>query len=91
MRVALVGRGAVQRQRAQQRVPGRLEDDNSDFVTVNPARSLLFCKDILVSSRPDGGYAAISIVDNIVDEVPEPGMLGLAAFAGGGLLLRRRR
>jgi hypothetical protein len=71
--------------------PGRLEDDNSDFVTVNPARSLLFCKDILVSSQPDGGYAAISIVDNIVDQVPEPGMLGLAAFAGGGLLLRRRR
>ena len=71
--------------------PGRLEDDNSDFVTVNPARSLLFCKDILVSSREDGGYAAISIVDNIVDQIPEPGVLGLAAFAGGGLLLRRRR
>lgn len=71
--------------------PGRLADDNSDFVAVNPARSLLFCKDILVSSRPDGGYAAISIVDNIVDQVPEPSMLGLAALAGGGLLLRRRR
>ena len=71
--------------------PGRLSDDNSDFVTVNPARSLLFCKDILVSSRPDGGYAAISVVDNIVVQIPEPAMIGFAGFVGLGLLARRRR
>ena len=71
--------------------PGRLGDDNSDFIAVNPTRTLIFEKDILVSSQPDGGYAAISVVDNIVNQVPEPGIFGLAVFAGGGLLLRRRR
>jgi hypothetical protein len=71
--------------------PGRLPDDNSDFVVINPTRTLQFCKDILVSSQPDGGYAAISIVDNIVDQIPEPTALGLAVLAGGGLLFRRRR
>jgi hypothetical protein len=71
--------------------PGRLEDDNSDFMTVNQTRSLLFCKDILVSSRPDGGYAAISIVDNVVDQIPEPGAIGLVSLVGGSMLLRRRR
>lgn len=70
---------------------GPLADDNSDFIQINPARSMQFCKDIIVSSRNDGGYAVISIVDNIVDQVPEPTALGLAAFAGGALLLRRRR
>ena len=71
--------------------PGRLADDNSDSIAVNPTRSLLFFKDILVSSRPDGGYAAISVVDNIVNQIPEPTFVGFAAFAAGGLLLRRRR
>lgn len=71
--------------------PGRLSDDNSDSIAVNPTRSLIFTKDILVSSRPDGGYAAISVVDNIVNQVPEPSLLGLAFLAGGGLLIRRRR
>ena len=68
-----------------------LFDANSDSVAVNPARSLLFCKDILVSSREDGGYVAISIADNFVVQVPEPGMIGLASFAGLALLVRRRR
>ena len=71
--------------------PGRLGDDNSDFIAVNPTRTLIFEKDILVTSRPDGGYAAISVVDNVINQVPEPGVIGLAVFAGGGLLLRRRR
>lgn len=70
---------------------GRLPDDNSDFVAINPTRSMRFCKDIIVSSQDNGGYAVISVVDNIVDQIPEPSMLGLVAFAGGGLLLRRRR
>jgi hypothetical protein len=70
---------------------GPAVDQNSTTMAVNPTRSLVFTKDIIVSSRPDGGYAAISVVDNIVDQVPEPGMIGLAALAGGGLLLRRRR
>jgi hypothetical protein len=71
--------------------PGRLPDDNSDFIAVNPTRSLIFTKDIIVSSRPDGGYAAVSVVDNIVDQVPEPGVISLVVFAGGALVLRRRR
>ena len=71
--------------------PGRLSDDNSDSVAVNPARSLLFCKDILVSSRENGGYVAVSIADNFIVQVPEPGMIGLASLVGLSLLARRRR
>jgi len=71
--------------------PGRLSDDNSDFLVINPQRTLQFTKDILVSSQPTGGYAAISVVDNIVDQVPEPTMLGLITVLGGGFFLRRRR
>jgi len=72
--------------------PGRLPDDNSDFIAVNPTRSLIFTKDIIVSSQATtGGYAAVSVVDNIVDQVPEPGVLGIVVFAGAGLVLRRRR
>lgn len=70
---------------------GPLEDTNSDFMALNLTRSLRFCKDIVVSSRPDGGYAVISIVDQIVDQVPEPGSIALIGFAGGAMLLRRRR
>ena len=71
--------------------PGRLEDSNSDFMAVNNTRGLHFVKDIIVSSRPTGGYAAISVVDNIVDQIPEPGMISLVTIAGGAMLLRRRR
>jgi hypothetical protein len=71
--------------------PGRLEDSNSDFLRLNLTRSLHFVKDIIVSSRPTGGYAAISVVTNTVDQVPEPAVISLVAFAGGALLLRRRR
>ena len=70
---------------------GPLEDTNSDFMALNLTRSLRFCKDIVVSSRPGGGYAVISIVDQIVDQVPEPGSIALIGFAGGAMLLRRRR
>ena len=71
--------------------PGRLEDSNSDFMALNLTRSLRFCKDIIVSSRPTGGYAVISVVDNIVDQIPEPGVMSLLTIAGGAVLLRRRR
>jgi len=74
--------------------PGGGTDRNSSSLEVNPTRSLIFTKDILVSSRTGSGdYVAISLVDNIVNQVPvpEPTTLGLAAFAGAGLLLRRRR
>jgi len=71
--------------------PGRLEDSNSDFLALNLTRSLHFVKDIIVSSRPTGGYVAISVVTNTVDQVPEPAVISLVTFAGGALLLRRRR
>ena len=71
--------------------PGRLADDNSDSIVVNPARTLFFTKDILVSSQSTGGYVAVSVVDNIINQVPEPSVIGLVTFAGAGLLLRRRR
>lgn len=71
--------------------PGRLADDNSDSIVVNPARTLFFTKDILVSSQTTGGYVAVSVVDNIINQVPEPSVIGLVTFAGAGLLLRRRR
>jgi len=34
---------------------------------------------------------AISVVTNTVDQVPEPAVISVIAFAGGTLLLRRRR
>ena len=71
--------------------PGRLEDSNSDFMPLNLTKSLRFVKDIIVSSRPTGGYAVISVVTNTVDQIPEPGTLSLVALAGGAVLLRRRR
>ena len=71
--------------------PGRLDDSNSDFMAINLTRRLHFVKDIIVASRPTGGYAAISVVDNIVDQVPEPGVISLLTIAGGAVLLRRRR
>ena len=37
------------------------------------------------------GYVAVSVVDNIINQIPEPSMLGVVALAGGGLLFRRRR
>ena len=71
--------------------PGRLEDTNSDFMALNLTRSLRFVKDIIVSSRPTGGYAVISVVVNTVDQIPEPGTFSLVAVVGGAVLLRRRR
>jgi hypothetical protein len=71
--------------------PGRLEDTNSEFMAINLTRRLHFAKDIIVSSRPTGGYAAISIVDNVVDQVPEPTSIAFLTLAGGAVLLRRRR
>ena len=64
-------------------------DNTTASLVVNPTQSLLFCKDILVSSRDGGGRVVISTVDNFVTQVPEPGVLGM--LAAGGLLLSRRR
>jgi len=69
---------------------GGLGDNSSSSLAVNPTRSLQFEKDILVSSRPNGGRVIISTVDNTVDQVPEPTSLALVGIAGVGLLLRRR-
>ena len=60
-------------------------------MALNLTRALHFTKDIIVSSRPTGGYAVISVVDNVIDQVPEPGMISLVTLAGGAMLLRRRR
>ena len=66
--------------------------DNSSFsLPVHPTRSLEFDKDILVSSRPNGGSVNITIVDNIVDQVPEPASAAVLGLAGSLLLMRRKR
>ena len=71
---------------------GGLPDNTSTTLAVNPtASTLYFCKDILVSSRPEGGRVSISTVDNFVTQTPEPGSVALIAVAGGALLIRRRR
>ena len=70
---------------------GPSADTNSDFLAINLTRRLRFTKDIIVSSDVNGGYAVISVVDNIVDQVPEPGTFALIGIAGGAMLLRRRR
>ncbi len=70
--------------------PNRLPDNLASSLPVNLTRSLQFVKDIIVSSRPTGGVATISFVDNSVDQVPEPSSLGLLFLAGAASLLRRR-
>ncbi len=68
-----------------------INQQNSSSLPVNLTRSLEFCKDIIVSSRSNGGVATISFVDNSVDQTPEPTSLALLAFGGVPLLLRRNR
>jgi hypothetical protein len=71
---------------------GHLVDNNTASFTVNPTSSLLFLKNILVSSRLGGDYAHISVVDNWVEQtaVPEPASL-LAASMPALLFMRKRR
>jgi hypothetical protein len=71
---------------------GNLIDNNTASFAVNPTTSLLFLKNILVSSRPGGEYAHVSVVDNWVQQtaVPEPASL-LTAGLPAMLLMRKRR
>jgi hypothetical protein len=70
---------------------GGLPDNDSSSLLVTPTGSLIFQKDILVSSRPGGGNVTISTVDNFADQVPEPASAGLLCLGGALLLARRRR
>jgi len=70
---------------------GGLPDNDSNSLLVTPTGSLIFQKDILVSSRPGGGNVTVSTVDNFVDQVPEPASATLLCLGGGLLLARRRR
>lgn len=70
---------------------GGLGDNDSALLTVNPTSGLRFCKDIIVSSRPEGGRVVISTVDNFVNQIPEPGSVALLGIAAAGLLVRRRK
>ena len=70
---------------------GGLPDNGEFSLVVHPTRTLEFEKDILVSSRPGGGRVVINTVDNVVNQVPEPGAGVLVAAAGALLLTRRRR
>ena len=70
---------------------GGFPDASVTSVPVNPTRTLLFEKDILVSSRPGGGRVVITTVDNFVDQVPEPASAAVFAAAAGLFLARRRR
>ena len=71
---------------------GGLPDNDTMSIPVTPPSSTLyFCKDIIVSTRPEGGRVVISTVDNFVNQIPEPGSIALLAVAGGTLLMRRRR
>lgn len=70
---------------------GGLPDLDEVSIPVYPTRTLEFEKDILVSSRPGGGQVVITTVDNLVEQVPEPGAAALLGAAGALLLARRRR
>jgi hypothetical protein len=71
---------------------GALPDSSRSTLIVDPtATTLYFCKDILVSSRPQGGTVSISTVDNFVTQVPEPASMAALALVGGALMARRRR
>ena len=66
---------------------------NFQTLAINPTRSLLFEKDMIVSSRGGGADSRVAIhtVDNIIVQVPEPSAAALVGAAGIALLARRRR
>ena len=68
--------------------PGRQEDSNSAFTTLNTIRSLRVDKQVTLSARADV-TVAVSLVNNLFG-FPEPTFLALAA-PGMALALRRRR
>jgi hypothetical protein len=67
--------------------PGRLDDSNSDFMSLNAKPGLRLAKEITLSAR-EAGQQTVSIVDNFLT-VPEPTFLA-AAPAALALLARRR-
>ena len=68
--------------------PGRLEDSNSDFMSLNAKPGLRLAKEITLSAR-EAGQQTVSIVDNFLT-MPEPSFIALAIPAALALLARRK-
>ena len=68
--------------------PGRLDDTNSSFMSLNVTRGLLLRKEITLAAR-ESGPITLSVTDTLM-AFPEPAATALAFPATLGLLKRRR-
>jgi len=68
--------------------PGGLDDNTSATLAINPTTGLHFTKDLIVSSRPGGGGAGVTDVENAVTQNAGPTAvpLPLAAWAATPVL-----
>ena len=71
---------------------GGLADTNDFGLDIIPARSLLFVKDILVSSRPNAGMVGVSVVQQGVEQtaIPLPAAFWAAIPVFGALIGRKK-